>query len=75
MELAGGKKSQEEKQKLDQNVNVAGEKQDRKNKTRSTERNEGGKESDRNRHRKGMEARKQTKGRKGKTRKDQTITP
>ena len=45
-------------------------------KTGSTERNEGGKEANRNCHRKGMKARKETKGRQGKTGKDQTtITP
>ena len=43
-----------EKQKLDKNVNAAGEKKIGKEKTRSAERNEGGKESDRNRHRKCM---------------------
>jgi len=47
-----------------------------KEKPGSTERNEGGKEANRNCHRKGMEARKETKGRQGKTGKDQTtITP
>ena len=57
----------EEKQKLDKNVNAAGEKKIGKDKTRSTERNEGGKESDRSRHRKGMKARKTTKGKRVKT--------
>ena len=52
------------------------EKQDRKKQPGSTERNEGGKEANRNCHRKGMKARKETKGRQGKTGKDQrTITP
>ena len=36
-----------------------------KDKTRSTERNKGGKESDRNRYRKGMKARKETKRKTG----------
>ena len=47
----------------------------RKDKTTSRERNEGGKESGRIRYRKGIKARKETKGRQGKTGKDQTITP
>jgi len=52
------------------------EKQDRKKQTGPTERNEGGKEANRNCHRKGMKARKETKGRQGKTGRDQTtITP
>ena len=55
----------EEKQKLDKNVNAAGEKKIGKDKTRSTERNEGGKESDRNCNRKGMKARKETKRKTG----------
>ena len=63
-----------EKQKLDRNVHAAGERI-AKDKTRSTERNDGEKESDRNRHRKGLKARKETKGRQGKTSKDEIITP
>jgi hypothetical protein len=68
--LAGGK------QKLDKMQMQQEEKQDRKKQTGPTERNEGGKEANRNCHRKGMKARKETKGKQGKTGKDQTtITP
>jgi hypothetical protein len=52
------------------------ETQERKKQTGSAERNEGGKEANRNCHRKGKQTRKETKGRQGKTGKDQTtITP
>ena len=45
-----------------------------KKQTGTTERNEGGKEANRNCHRKGMNTRKDTKGRQGKTGKNQTTT-
>ena len=47
-----------------------------KKQTGTTDRNEGGKEANRNCPRKGMNTRKETKGRQGKTGKNQTtITP
>jgi hypothetical protein len=47
-----------------------------KEKPGSRERNEGGKQANRNSHRKGMKARKETKGKQGKNGRDQaTITP
>ena len=68
--LQAEQKSQEEKQKLHKNVNAADRKRKAGINTKKRRR-----KGNRHRHKKGMNARRETKVRQGTTGKDQTISP